>query len=73
MITEVLKSSETETTVLFEHLDLQFLYQITVFAPDPQVRARNFLHLNCFEDSFTASTTAPTSRKRYLKNSPDDV
>lgn len=41
-ITKVLKSLETETTVLFKHLELQFLFEFRVFAPDPRGRTREF-------------------------------
>jgi hypothetical protein len=41
-IAEVLKSLETETTALFEHLDFGFLWEFPVFPPDPRGRKRVF-------------------------------
>jgi len=39
-VEQVFKVLETETTALFEHLDLSFLTDYSVFAPDPRGRTR---------------------------------
>jgi hypothetical protein len=39
-VEQVFKALETETTALFEHLDLSFLTDYSVFAPDPRGRTR---------------------------------
>lgn len=39
-VEQVLKALETETTALFEHLNLSFLTDYPVFAPDPRGRTR---------------------------------
>jgi hypothetical protein len=39
-VEQVFKAPETETTALFEHLDLSFLTDYPVFAPDPRGRTR---------------------------------
>ena len=73
-IAEVLKSLETETTALFEYLDLQLLYEFPVFAPDPRGRTREFHPpvlfrglLHCFYDDIYE----PEAMAQELAN--DDV
>ncbi|QSG08637.1 Transposase, IS5 family [Halapricum desulfuricans] len=39
-VEQVFKALETETMALFEHLDLSFLTDYSVFAPDPRGRTR---------------------------------
>jgi hypothetical protein len=39
-VEQVFKALETETTALFEHLDVSFLTDYPVFAPDPRGRTR---------------------------------
>jgi hypothetical protein len=67
-IAEVLKSLETETTALFDHLKLGFLLEFPVFSPDPRGRKRVFEPpelfrglLHCFYND--------THPKRWSKNS----
>jgi hypothetical protein len=73
-IAEVLKSLETETTVLFEHLELQFLYDFPVFAPDPRGRPREFHPPELFRGllhCFYNDTYEPEAMAQELAN--DDV
>ena len=73
-IAEVLKSLETETTVLFKHLDLQFLYEFPVFAPDPRGRPREFFPPELFRGllhCFYNDIYEPEAMAQELAN--DDV
>jgi hypothetical protein len=73
-IAEVLKSLETETTALFEHLHLQFLFEFPVFAPDPRGRPREFEPPELFRGllhCFYNDIYEPTAMAQELAN--DDI
>lgn len=73
-IAEVLKSLETETTALLDHLSLEFLLEFPVFAPDPQGRKRVFEPPELFRGllhCFYNDICAPKAMERELAD--DDV
>jgi hypothetical protein len=73
-IAKVLKSLETETTALFEHLDLGFLWEFPVFAPDPRGRKRVFEPPELFRGllhCFYNNIYAPKAMEQELAN--DDI
>ena len=73
-IGEVLRSLETETTALFTYLDLGFLLEFPVFAPDPRGRKRVFESSELFRGllhCFYNEIYAPQAMEQELAN--DDV
>jgi hypothetical protein len=66
---ELFKHVDTMPVALLKHLDLSFLEEFPVFAPDPWGEHGNMKHQNCSRECSIASPETSIISKKLLDNS----